>query len=46
VTRPASASPATGSAHSHRLEQLDLLRAALGAPVDAPIARPLAERGA
>ncbi|MDA0700649.1 MAG: 2-oxoglutarate dehydrogenase E1 component, partial [bacterium] len=46
VTRPASASPATGSAHSHRLEQLDLLRAALGAPVEAPIARPLAERGA
>ncbi len=30
VTRPASASPATGSASSHRLEQAELLRQALG----------------
>lgn len=30
VCRPASASPATGSAHSHEIEQLSILRAALG----------------
>jgi 2-oxoglutarate dehydrogenase E1 component len=30
VSRPASASPATGSASSHRIEQAELLRAALG----------------
>ena len=30
VTRPASASPATGSASAHKLEQAELLRAALG----------------
>jgi len=30
VSRPASASPATGSAHSHRLEQQQLLAEALG----------------
>jgi 2-oxoglutarate dehydrogenase E1 component len=30
VSRPASASPATGSASSHRLEQAELIRKALG----------------
>jgi 2-oxoglutarate dehydrogenase E1 component len=30
VSRPASASPATGSAHSHRLEQQKLMDMAFG----------------
>lgn len=30
VCRPASASPATGSGSSHRIEQAELLREALG----------------
>jgi 2-oxoglutarate dehydrogenase E1 component len=44
VTRPASASPATGSAHSHRLEQAELLQRALGAAARPPSDRPLVER--
>jgi 2-oxoglutarate dehydrogenase E1 component len=45
VTRPASASPATGSASSHRIEQAELLRQAFGdAPASSP--RPMVERGA
>jgi 2-oxoglutarate dehydrogenase E1 component len=45
VTRPASASPATGSASSHRIEQAELLRQALG-DAPSPAARTMAERGA
>ena len=30
VTRPASASPATGSAHAHRIEQQEIVAAAFG----------------
>ena len=33
VTRPRSASPATGSGSSHRLEQAELVRAAFGGAV-------------
>ena len=46
VTRPALASPATGSASSHRVEQAELLRTALGDSLVAGPDRPLAERGA
>lgn len=53
ATRPASASPATGSASSHRIEQAELLREALGeasaerAKAGAPTERvALEERGA
>jgi 2-oxoglutarate dehydrogenase E1 component len=46
VTRPASASPATGSASSHRIEQAELLREAFGeAPSDSTRPRPLAASG-
>jgi 2-oxoglutarate dehydrogenase E1 component len=45
VTRPESASPATGSASSHRVEQAELLRQALG-DAPSPAVRTMAERGA
>lgn len=45
VSRPAAASPATGSANSHRIEQADLLREALGATPEAVKANPVG-RGA
>lgn len=46
VHRPASASPATGSGSSHRLEQAELLRSALGMPASTEHAadRSVAER--
>ena len=47
VTRPASASPATGSGSSHRIEQAELIREALGeVPADRARPRALTERGA
>ena len=46
VTRPASASPATGSASSHRIEQAELLRSALGEAPAPGGERRLVERGA
>ena len=46
VHRPAYASPATGSGSSHRLEQAELLRSALGMPASTEHAadRSVAER--